>query len=135
MNLTSTARLISMLRANGVSFFKSAEVEIHLGAVESQSRLSTVGPEPSSVPHGTGPMAMPQMGLSPMAAIENQMSFQNQQGSTVNPNRQSAGDVPVKEVQIPHAVHEMLNVMKMSDEELVDKLFPEGSPPEGSGGA
>lgn len=42
---------------------------------------------------------------------------------------QTAASAPPVEVEIPHHVNEVSNLLKLSDEELVDKLFPEGAPP------
>lgn len=111
MTLQSTDRLLSILRANGVTYFKSHDVEIRIGAIETRPASAAVGPEPSHVPRGTG---LPS----------------SEQKVNKSENSSSAGDVPVKQVNIPHQVNKMVSVLRMSDEQLVDALFPEGKPPE-----
>lgn len=102
MTLSQTERLLTLLRTNGVTHFKSHDVEIRIGALETQSAGAAVSSEPTIVPRGTGP-------------------------SSTKPG--SAGDIPAKEIMIPHQLNQMMSVLKMNDEDLVDALFPEGAPP------
>lgn len=110
MTLQTTQRLLQILRANGVNYFKSTDVEIRIGALETPPAAALVGPEPTTpiVPRGTGPVASEQR---------------------VNDSSRSLGDVPAKEMKIPHQLTEVVSLLKMSDEQLVDKLFPEGAQP------
>lgn len=100
MTLQHTERLLSLLRSSGVEYFKSHDVEIRMGAVESPTSVAHAGPEPTPVPRGT------------------------------SVKQENAGDIPAKEIKIPHQLNQMISVLKMNDEQLVDQLFPEGSPPE-----
>lgn len=85
-----------MLRANGVKYFKSDEVEIKLAAPSQVLAVSPISSEPR-----------------PMVVLEK--------------DSKPLGDIPIKEMQIPHQLNEMLSVLKMSPEQLVDKIFPEGA--------
>ncbi len=89
MNLEKTERLIAMLRQNGVSHFKSEDVEIDFGM--------------------------------PTKHIEVPTNTQLQEKA---PPLQA---VPPVELEIPHHVNEVNKLMKLSDEDLVDKLFPDYS--------
>jgi hypothetical protein len=121
MTHQQTSRLLSLLRANGVQYFKSPTHEIRLGALDAQPAGHAVGPSPlQDVPRRT----------QPPSSNESNVMQPSPVGQT---NNQNAGDVPVKEMVIPHQLNEMISVMKMSDEELVDKIFPEGKPPEEGG--
>lgn len=99
MTIKEIENLIQILRTNGVKYFKSDEVEIKLEAV---------------VPATTQVVAS----VSPESRPEDPRK-QKQENRTL-------GDVPIKEMQIPHQINEMVSVLKMSPEDLVDKLFPEG---------
>lgn len=113
-------KLVKALRAAGVSYFKSEDVEIRFGAVESQTIVNTRGPVvPENVPRRTR-----QKDKTPedIARIS-------------SPNNVNAGDVPIKEMNVPHQLNQMASVMKMGDEQLVDLVFPiDVSPSEILGG-
>lgn len=102
MTIKEIENLIQILRTNGVKYFKSDEVEIKLEAV---------------VPATTQVVAS----VSPESRPETKANSRKQKQE----NR-TLGDVPIKEMQIPHQINEMVSVLKMSPEDLVDKLFPEG---------
>lgn len=110
MNVTSAERLIKALRAAGVTYFKSEEFEVRFGAVESQTKNAGGSEVKKQVPI---PMSesLPQQ-FSPPVKQDN------------------AGDVPTKEMKIPHQLNEMVSVLKMNDEQLVDMIFPIDVPPE-----
>lgn len=113
MNVTAAERLIKALRAAGVTYFKSEEFEVRFGAVESQTK-SPSGPA-----------------VSKTQEIPLQKSIDALQSTNVQKSAQAnSGDVPVKEMKIPHQLNEMVSVLKMNDEELVNKLFPMEIPPE-----
>jgi hypothetical protein len=41
----------------------------------------------------------------------------------------TAAAAPPTEMKIPHHINEAARLIKLSDEDLVDELFPEGAPP------
>lgn len=45
-----------------------------------------------------------------------------------NPGPPTAAAVPPVELEIPHHQNEVLGLLKLSDEQLVDKMFPELEP-------
>lgn len=102
MTIPQTEKLISILKTNGVNYFKSHDVEIRMEAVESPT--STVRLDPAIVPRGTSPAA----------------------GATQPPSPAAA---PPREMKIPHHLNEVVNMLKMSDEQLVDRMFPEAPQP------
>lgn len=90
-----TERLIKLLKANGISHFKSLEVEIDFGSVS--------GSVVDSVDH------------SPNHARSRQLDKK-----VVPPQA-----APPVEQHIPHHVNEVQQLLKLSDEDLVDRLFPD----------
>jgi hypothetical protein len=151
MTLQQTSALLNMLRANGVTYFKSDTLEVRLEALETQLETA-VGPSPSFVPRGTGPLAGLQdqkINAATQGATGNLVQGatgysggiqgQTAQASQAQPDpvipaavqagARNAGDIAVKEALIPHQMNEMHSLLKMSDEQLVDKMFPEGSTP------
>ncbi len=66
--------------------------------------------------------------------VEIRMGQINAPLSISNPAKQeqkesaSAASAPPVEVQIPHHENEVAKLLKLSDEDLVDRMFPEGAP-------
>lgn len=88
MNERKLARIIRLLRENGVAHLKTLEFEIRLS-------------------DGHGPKA-----FVPPA----------QERAKAPPHEAAA---PPVENAIPHHVNEVANLLKLSDEDLVDKIFPD----------
>lgn len=84
MNQNKLARIIKLLRENGVSHLKTLELEIHL----SDGQRPFIAPEPDKVAPATEASAPP---------VAN---------------------------EIPHHENEVRNLLKLSDADLVDKIFP-----------
>lgn len=88
------------MRKHGVSYFKSTEVEIKVDLGIPSISAPIVGSiSPTNVPRET------------------------QQGPP------TAAAAPPVEMEIPHHVNEVQALLKLNDEALVDRLFPEGAPP------
>lgn len=85
-----------MLRAHGVSHFKSTEVEIKIDSLS-----------PASKPHVA---PSPSIQAAPVSSGSN------------------AGDVLPKQAEIPHHINEVAKLLKLSDEDLVERLFPDPKP-------
>lgn len=77
MNLDETKALIEMLRASGITHYKTSEIELNIG----------------SAPVSVQPVIQ-------LDALEN-------------------------EKPIPHVVQELTSLLKLSDVDLVDRLFPD----------
>lgn len=102
MTTKTVERLLQILRAHGVSHFKTHEVEIMIGHPPALSdHLTTAGPASSSLKSEATP--------PPTAAA-----------------------APPVQMQIPHHINEVKNMLKLDDYSLADKLFPEGAAPEGT---
>lgn len=116
MTLAQTERLLKLLRANGVSYYKSEDLEIKMEAVESPtSNADSVVPVSPEVPRGTRPVAS-----------EPSVNHATKQDN--------AGDIKVKVAEVPHKINEMVSILQMDNETLIDKLFPEGAQPPFPGG-
>ncbi len=98
MNLKSTEKLLKLLRAHGVTHFKSHEVELNIGAPHTES-LDAMSPVPSA-----------------------------ERVETKGPEH--GGAIPPVENPIPHHLNEVRSLLKLSDEDLVDQLFPLPKPTE-----
>lgn len=105
MNLANTERLLKLLRASGVEYFKSDDLEIRLKAVESPTASPAARPEPAPVIEK--PKAIPVATFAP-----------------AKKSKKNAGDIAVSTPEIPHQVNEMLSILTMDTEALLDKVFP-----------
>lgn len=85
MNLGEIEKLITILRSNGVTRFKSADIELRFSDVKSSGKAVQIMPD------------------IPLQAA------------------------PPVEDKIPHHVNEVVGLLKLDDEALVDKLFPDYS--------
>lgn len=103
MNIQDTESLMVLMRKHGVSYFKSTEVEIK---IDSQVQSSVV----------------PILGDIPTPSV-------NVPRGTSGP--QTAAAAPPVDMDIPHHDNEVAKLLRLSDEDLVDRLFPEGAPPNG----
>lgn len=115
MTASQIERLIKVLKANGVTRFRGEDLEIDFAAAASSSpTIELPIPKPSEPEDVITlmPMKMPSSTTEPKK----------------NPARANAGDIPTKNIDIPHHFNQMVSVLKMSDEELVNQLFPEGKP-------
>lgn len=97
MNLSDTENLLCLMRKHGVSYFKSVEYEIRIDQA------------------------------LPLAKLPDQSADQNASGPVAHNNSHSvtSASAPPVEMTIPHHVNEVKNLLKLSDEQLVDKLFPD----------
>lgn len=117
MTLAQTERLLKLLRASGVSYFKSEDLEIRMEAVESPTpEADSAVLIPPVVPRGTRPLTVKNQVDPVVAALQKQ-----------NVKQDNAGDIKVKVAQVPHKINEMISVLKMSPEQLLDTVFPEGA--------
>lgn len=98
MTLKGTEKLLLLLRAHGVSHFKTAEVEIRIGVPPSLDSVIAVGAPPINMPIQKPPA--------------------------------TAAAIPPVKMEIPHHINEAARLLKLSDEELVNEMFPTGEPQE-----
>lgn len=103
MTYPSTEKLLKLLKAYGVTHFKSLEIEIQMDL----GKAPTV--DGATVPRG---------------AINHAVSQWGYQQASQTPPSTSASAPPV-EMEIPHHVNEVAKLLKLSDEDLVDRLFPD----------
>lgn len=101
MTLKRTEQLLTILRAHGVSHFKTPSVELTIGFTH------------------------PQPAVAPILSLK-ENSFAEQM--RIPP---TAAAVPPVEMPIPHHINEVAKLLKLGDNELVDALFPEGKMPPG----
>jgi hypothetical protein len=94
MKLEEIAQLIQLLKANGVTRFKSDDIELKFGG--SVSLDSSAAIIPTKIAETKAP---------PLQAI------------------------PPVDLDIVHHVNEVANLLKLGDEDLVDKLFPDYTQP------
>lgn len=104
MTVKGTERLLNLLRAYGVSHFKTPEVEIRIGA------------PPLSSPDSLDAIGSPSPRVSETKAPA------------------TGAAIPPVQSEIPHHVNEVAALLKLGDNDLVDALFPEGAPPAEGGG-
>jgi hypothetical protein len=98
MNLQDTESLLKLMKRHNVSFFKSTEVEIKMGVELSMPTSVVVEKEPTPPD-----IKLPQD----------------------KPDTKSAASAPPVEMEIPHHLNEVAGLLKLSDNELVDKMFPD----------
>lgn len=91
---------MKLMRQHGVSYFKSTEVEVKID-----------GPFPMA------PAIVP---------VPSKPKEPAQQSFNLGP--ETAAAAPPVEMEIPHHENQVLNLLRLSDNDLVDKLFPEGAP-------
>lgn len=99
MTLKQTESLLKMLRNNHVSHFKTLEIEVRIGPPLSTSALSIVTPPEEITPKAAASVP------------------------------QTAAAAPPVKMEIPHHINEVAQLLKLSDEDLVEKLFPDPSNP------
>ncbi len=102
MTLKQTDKLLKLLRSHNVSHFKSLDLEVRLEALSGANHLAVVNP----------------------------LEEDPKKAAVVAPPYAAAA--PPTENTIPHHVNEVAALLKLSDEDLVDKMFPEFPPEEGS---
>lgn len=107
MTYRETERLIRLLHRFGVYHFKTAEIEINLAA-----------------PTPTPP---PALEYSP-EPVKAELDLSSKLPEPEHTGRTAASAPPV-EMPIPHHVNEVQNLLKLSDNDLVEKLFPDYSGP------
>jgi|SRR6185312_2713018 len=103
MNLKQTAKLIQLLKASGVTKFKSVDLELEFG----NSPTSTSGMR-KSISKPSKSQAASAQPPSPAGA---------------------ASSLTPKDLPIPHHMTEVRSLLKLNDNDLVDKIFPEGPLP------
>lgn len=101
MTLKQTEKLIQMLKASGVTRFKTVDVELEFG----NSTASTSGMR-NSVPNR-----------------------QKKKSASTQPPSPVGADLLPKDIPIPHHMSEVRSLLKLNDNDLVDKIFPEGPLP------
>lgn len=92
MTIKNTDRFLKMLRAHGVSQFKSLEIEVSFANV--------------SVP----------------ASVDSYVRTIDKSVKKKAPSSQAA---PPAKSKIPHHVNEVAALLKLSDADLVDRMFPD----------
>lgn len=100
MTLRQTERLLALLKANGVTHYKSGEVEIILEASVPQGRGAkdnsrTQSPKPPMNPSLLTRSVVPAQAAPPVAS------------------------------NIPHHTNEVASLLRLDDAALVDRLFPD----------
>ena len=100
-----TERVIAFLKANDVEYFKSGELEVRFRAA----------PAPSPAPIHAPQMSVPNQAPFPVAAMQSK------------PAPPSAAAIPPVESEIPHHVNEVRSLLRLSDNDLAEKLFPDYS--------
>lgn len=100
MTLKQTERLLKLLAQYEVFHYKTSEIEVNRNAA---GELHPISPK------------------SPDEAIAE---------NTVQSPPKPLGDIPPSTLNIPHEVNKVASLLKMSDEALVDALFPEAPPEE-----
>jgi hypothetical protein len=98
LNIKATEKLLKLLRQNGVLSFKSPGIEIVLSG---HTRITPPSPET--------------------------LYRASSQELEVSPDKdEPLGAMAPTEMPVPHSINKVQALLKMSDEELVDKMFPEG---------
>lgn len=96
MTTPEIAELIRLLKANGVTRFKSEELEIRLS--EETQRVPLATPKPNT------------RKVQKLVAKEKDIPLQA---------------IPPVDEDIVHHVNEVAGLLKLSDEQLVDRMFPD----------
>jgi hypothetical protein len=105
MTLSQTQQLIEMLRSSGVEYYKTQYLELRFtNHVDNQP----VTPPQQSTFHA--PVDVRQADYSYVTSVTN-----------IPP----ANAVPPTEANIPHHTNEVLSMLRLDDNSLVDKLFPD----------
>lgn len=89
-----------LMKRHGVSYLKNIEIEVKMDST------------PSEVPP---------------SQVVIKKSEPIQQAFNMGP--ETAAAAPPVEMEIPHHENQVAKLLKLSDEALVDALFPEGAPP------
>jgi len=102
MKLKQVKDIVSTLRACGVKRFRCADFEVELGEPTTAPRMTVGGPPPEP--------PTPNVPPAPDSTT----------GAGVPPSE----SILPKDVDIPHRLEAVRKLMKLSDEQLVDELFP-----------
>jgi hypothetical protein len=94
-----------LMRKHGVSYYKSTEVEIKCDL-------------------GVPSVSAPVVGTPPVSVLD----AKNTIGVIDPKGPATAASAPPVEMEIPHHVNEVAALLKLSDNDLVDRLFPDGAP-------
>lgn len=101
MKVEKAAQMFALMKQFGVSYFKEDGVEIKFAESEVKAAATTPAPAPQNIVNtaskGKGKKAPPLQAVPPV------------------------------ESNIPHHVNEVASLLKLSDNELVEKLFPDPS--------
>lgn len=111
MTLKRIEKLLEILRANNVAHFKSSDIEIRIGEVPHLFHPKA-HPVPTTVSTNGVPQTMP-AAVAPTTPAAGAPS--------------NSGDIRPSKIEIPHHINEVKRILKLSPEELVDELFPDGS--------
>lgn len=114
-------QILESCKANGVISFKFGGLEVKLGVESVPTSLQTVGymtPYVNPIQSGQWVNGSQQQPLVSATDPEN-VSLKPIKNDTF-PNPIS----PEEEVEIKHKVDELSSVMKLSDQELIDRMFP-----------
>jgi hypothetical protein len=95
-------KLMESLRANGITYLRTHELEVRLNGSEPIAELS----EDEGLSRINPPQDLPPESVSTDSPTDPKS------------DEKAAGDVP-------HKVEELTSLMKLSDQELLNRLFPE----------
>lgn len=98
MKADKAEKLFSLMKQYGIEHFKTSELEIKMSSVTSSQAIPVKKVKQGASPDSNVPVAPP-----PSQAI------------------------PPNEMTIPHHVNEVASLLKLNDNDLVDKLFPDYS--------
>ena len=108
MNLKRMEAVFKLMQQYGIEHYKSPELEVRADLQASSAPTVAYSLIDTKIPNETQEI--------PKAA----------------PVPPTGAAVPPREMNIPHHINEVVSMLKMSDEDLVAKLFPEGATkPEG----
>lgn len=122
MKIKNAERLITLLRTNGVLYFKSKDLEIRIDP-SVKGLVSSDRVDPGSTSNNPGD-SIRNAQNPPMNGSNNLWAPLTSGYMVPGPPLQA---VPPVESEIPHHFNEVRSMLKMGDEELVDKLFPDFS--------
>lgn len=104
MTAKQTENLVRALARLGVTYVKTSEIEVHLSANSDAHSDPIVEQVETSLPR------------SPL---------QTPQATVASPPQPKEGEKSDKE--IPHTIEELASLLKLSDKDLLDRLFPDAT--------
>lgn len=116
MTATQIERLIKVLRTNGVTHFKSDDLEINFASTEFKS--------PEKIPAKTKPKSSEPEDVITLVPQKQASATPPPAPAQKKSKAANSGDVAIKNMNIPHHVNNMVSVLQMSDEDLIEQIFP-----------